>query len=74
MPSSAELKLIQALQKKVAKQTKDYDAQVPEQMRVTDEAKGEATAIAGKQARVTDLTRKFANKLSKDANAAEERK
>ena len=74
MPSSAELKLIAALQKKVAKQTKDYDTQVPEQMRVTDEAKGEASGIAKKQARVTDLTRKFANKLSKDANAAEDRK
>ena len=74
MPSSAELKLIQALQKKVAKQTKDFDGQVPEQMRVTEEAKNEAAEIAKKQGRVQELTRKFANKMSKDNNAAEDGK
>jgi hypothetical protein len=69
VPLSAELKLVQALQKRVAKQTKAYDKQVPAQMRVTEEAKGEATEISRKQGRVEDLTRKLASRLNKDNQA-----
>lgn len=66
MPSSAELKLLRGLQERVAKRTKQYDTEVPEPMRVTEEAKDEVTEIARKQGRVEDLTRKLANKYLKN--------
>ena len=66
MPSSAELKLIKKLQERVAKRTKDYDKTVAQAMRETEEAKDEAKEISGKQGRVEDLTRKLANKQTKN--------
>ena len=68
MPS-AELKLILGLQKRVYKRTVSYDAQVPEQLRVTEEATTEAGEIARKQGRVKQLTRKLAIKINKEAEA-----
>lgn len=67
MPSSAELKMLKMLQEKVAKRTFQYDTQVPEQLRVTEEARDEAKEIAKKQSRVEDLTRKLADRLNKNA-------
>ena len=69
MPRSAELKLIQKLQKRVHKRTKDYDAAVPQQLRVTEEAKDEAVEISRKQGKVEKLTRKIANKINKEQQA-----
>jgi hypothetical protein len=65
VPTSAELKLIQGLQKRVATRTKKYDAEVPEALRVTDEAKDEAAEIARKEGRIVELTRALANKVSR---------
>ena len=65
MPRSAELKLIQKLQKRVLKRTQAYDTSVPEQLRVTEEAKDEAHEISRKQGKVERLTRKLANKINK---------
>ena len=65
MPRSAELKLIKKLQQRVHKRTKTYDVAVPEQLRVTEEAKDEAIEISRKQGRVEDLLRKLANKINK---------
>jgi hypothetical protein len=65
VPLSAELKLIQALQKRVHKRTVAYDTEVPEQLRVTEEAKDTAGEISRKQGRVEELTRKLAIKLDK---------
>ena len=69
MPRSAELKLIQKLQKRVLKRTQTYDKAVPEQLRVTDEAKDEAKEISRKQGKVEKLTRKLANKINKEQQA-----
>ena len=70
VPMSAELKLVLALQKRVYKRTKGYDTQIPEQMRVTEEATTEAGEIARKQGRVKYLTRKLAVKINKETEAA----
>lgn len=67
VPTSAELKLIQGLQKRVAKRTKQYDTEVPPVVRVTEEAKDEATEIARKQGRVEELTRELANRITRTA-------
>lgn len=69
MPRSAELKLIQKLQKRVLKRTQNYDTSVPEQLRVTEEAKDEAFEISRKQGKVEKLTRKLANKINKEQQA-----
>lgn len=69
VPRSAELKLIQKLQKRVYKRTKSYDTAVPKQVRVTDEARTEALEISRKQGKVEDLTRKLANKINKEQQA-----
>lgn len=69
VPMSAELKLILGLQKRVAKRTVDYDAQVAEPARGTDEGKAEAAEIARKQGRVHELTRKLAVKVAKQSEA-----
>lgn len=69
MPRSAELKLIQKLQKRVLKQTQNYDKSVPEQLRVTEEAKDVAFEISRKQGKVEKLTRKLANKINKEQQA-----
>ena len=69
MPRSAELKLIQKLQKRVHKRTKEYDVAVPKQVRVTEEAKDEAGEISRKQSKVQKLTRKIANKINKEQQA-----
>lgn len=76
MPLSAELKMIQQLQKLVAKQTKDYDVRVAPEQREGAEAKATAQQLSRKQGRVEDLTRKLANQLNKneEARAAGERK
>ncbi len=66
VPMSAELKLIQALQKRVAARTKTYDAEIPQQLRVTEEAADEAREISRKQGQVEDLTRRVAEKLNKE--------
>lgn len=68
MPRSAELKLIQKLQKRVLARTQKYDTQTPKQLRVTDDAKAEAGEISRKQGKVETLTRKMANKLNKEQN------
>jgi len=69
VPRSAELKLIQMLQKRVHKRTKSYDRDVPKQVRVTDEAKEEAHEISRKQGKVQYLTRKLANRINKEGQA-----
>jgi hypothetical protein len=69
VPRSAELKLIQKLQKRVLKRTQNYDTSVPEQLRVTEEAKDEAFEISRKQGKVEKLTRKLANKINKEQQA-----
>lgn len=69
MPRSAELKLIQKLQKRVLKRTQTYDSSVPEQLRVTEEAQTEAGEISRKQGKVEQLTRKLANKINKEQQA-----
>lgn len=69
MPRSAELKLIQKLQKRVLKRTQNYDKSVPEQLRVTEEAKDVAFEISRKQGKVEKLTRKLANKINKEQQA-----
>ncbi len=66
---AAELKMIKFLQERVNKGTKDYEKSVPEPQRATDDAKAEANALADKQARVRDLTRKLAVKLGKENDA-----
>ncbi|MEZ5966719.1 MAG: hypothetical protein R3F56_22970 [Planctomycetota bacterium] len=71
MPLSAELKMIQQLQKLVAKQTKDYDGRVTPEQREGDEGKAMAKQISVKQGRVEDLTRKLANQLNKNEEARE---
>ncbi len=71
VPMSAEVKLILALQKRVAKRTKDYDTTVPEDKRETEQAATEAGEIARKQGRVKYLTRKLAIKQNKENQAAE---
>jgi hypothetical protein len=71
VPLSAELKMIQKLQKLVAKQTKDYDGRVAADQRETAEAKATASLLSGKQGRVEDLTRKLANQLNKNEEARE---
>ena len=65
MPRSAELKLINKLQKRVLKRTQNYDTSIPEALRVTEEAKDEALEISRKQGKVESLTRKLANKINK---------
>lgn len=74
MPRSAELKLIQKLQKRVLKRTQDYDISVPKQLRVTEEARDEAREISRKQGRVESLTRKLANKINKLQEQANDKK
>ena len=69
MPRSAELKLIQKLQKRVLKRTQTYDTAIPKQLRVTEEAKDEAGEISRKQGKVEKLTRKLANKINKEQQA-----
>ena len=69
MPRSAELKLIQKLQKRVYARTKAYDQAVPKQIRVTEEARDEAVEISRKQSKVEGLTRKLANKINKEQQA-----
>jgi hypothetical protein len=69
VPRSAELKLIQKLQKRVLKRTQNYDKSVPEQLRVTEEATDEAFEISRKQGKVEKLTRKLANKINKEQQA-----
>lgn len=69
VPMSAELKLILGLQKRVHKRTVSYDTQIPEQLRVTEEATAEADEIARKQGRVKQLTRKLAVKINKEGEA-----
>jgi hypothetical protein len=69
VPRSAELKLIQKLQKRVLKRTQNYDKSVPEQLRVTEEAKDVAFEISRKQGKVEKLTRKLANKINKEQQA-----
>ncbi|HLQ37626.1 MAG TPA: hypothetical protein VK348_07485 [Planctomycetota bacterium] len=71
VPISAELKLLRYLQERVNKRTKDYDNSVPEELRATDDAHGEANDISQKQGKVRDLTRKLAVKLNQENNAAE---
>ncbi len=72
MPSSAELKLIKAMQEKVSKRTLEYDTQVPEQLRVTEDAREDARGLSKKQGRVEELTRKLADRLNKNAQAEKE--
>ena len=71
VPRSAELKLILALQKRVHKNTVDYDARVPEDTRENDDAQAAAAEVARKQGRVKALTRKLAIKINKEAEEAE---
>ena len=69
VPLSAELKMIQKMQKLVAKQTKEFDAKVPADRRAEGDAKAGATSLSRKQGRVEDLTRKLANQLNKNEEA-----
>ena len=64
--------MLKMLEEKVAKRTKDYDTQVPEQMRQTEEARDEAKEIGKKQGRVEELTRKLADRLNKNAQYEKE--
>ena len=73
VPMSAELKLIMILQKRVAARTKTYDAEIPQQLRVTEEAADEAMEISRKQGQVEDLTRRVAEKLNKENQTGRDR-
>lgn len=57
-----------AMQKKVLKRTKAFDADVPVAKRSDGEARDEASEISRKQGRVKQLTRKLADKLNKTDN------
>ena len=70
---SAELKLIMFLQQRVADRTKSYDTDVPQQLRVTEQAAEEALGISRKQGQVEDLTRKLAVKINKDNQGGDRR-
>lgn len=61
--------MIQKLQKLVAKQTKDWDTNVPAERRVEADAKTGAQVLSRKQGKVEDLTRKLANQLNKNEEA-----
>jgi hypothetical protein len=65
VPMSAELKLLLAKQKRVNRNTLEYDTQVPEQMRVTEEARDEALQISRKERWVKEMTRKLADAINK---------
>jgi len=67
LPTSAELKLVLALQKRVHARTRTFDEAVPRSQRAAEPAQVEAGEIARKQARVKELTRKLAEKLSEQA-------
>ncbi len=69
MPRSAELKLIQKMQKRVYQRTKAYDEKVAEDARKSPEAIAEAKELSRKQGRVTEMTRKLANKINKESQA-----
>lgn len=71
MPRSAELKLIQKLQKRVLVRTVGYDSSIPEQLRITEEAKDVALEISRKQGKVEGLTRKLANKINKEQQSTD---
>lgn len=73
VPMSAELKLVQALQKRVHKRTVEYDGLVPQPQRVTQENQDAAGEISRKQGRVEELTRKLAVKLNKQEAEANPR-
>ncbi len=70
VPRSAELKLVMIKQKRVNSRTKAYDEEVPEQLRVTDEARDAAGELARQQGKVEDLLRKIATQIQKDEQAA----
>ncbi len=66
VPTSAELKLVMIKQKRVNRRTKEFDSSVPDQLRVTDEAKAESRDMARQQGIVEELLRKMADKMSKE--------
>ena len=66
VPRSAELKLIQKLQKRVYKRTVSFDEEVPKALRATEEASDEASEISRKQGKVKELTRALAVKINKE--------
>jgi hypothetical protein len=66
VPQSAELKLVMTQQKRVNTRTKEYDQAVPDQLRVTDEARDQAKELAHKQGRVEGLLREMAHRLEKE--------
>ena len=65
--------MIRYLQERVNKSTKEYEEGMPVAMRETDDAKGQAQELSGKQVRVRDLTRKLAVKLNQENHAEEGR-
>jgi len=66
VPLSAEVKLILAMQKRVAMRTKAYDGATPQAERESQQAVDQAEEIARKQGRVHSLTRKLAHKQNKE--------
>ena len=56
-------------QKRVNKRTKTYDAEIPEQLRVTDESLEAASELSRKQAKVEEMLRRMATKLNKENQA-----
>lgn len=63
--------MIKYLQERVNKRTKEYENSVPEALRASEDATAEAAALASKQSRVKDLTRKLAEKLNEENHGAE---
>ncbi|MBK8980534.1 MAG: hypothetical protein IPM29_31920 [Planctomycetes bacterium] len=69
VPRSAELKLVMIKQQRVNRRTTEYDRDVPEQLRVTEEAQEAARELARQQGTVEDLLRRMATQLEKDEQA-----
>jgi len=70
VPMSAELKLLLNKQKRVNRRTAEYDAAIPEQMRVTEEARDEALQISRKERWVKEMTRKLGDLINKQNQGA----
>ncbi|MFO1054144.1 MAG: hypothetical protein U1F36_18155 [Planctomycetota bacterium] len=66
VPLSAELRLVMIKQKRVNKQTEDFDKAVPDAQRRSTDSQDRATELSRQQGRVEDLMRRMATKMEKD--------
>ncbi|MCC6782149.1 MAG: hypothetical protein IT457_04860 [Planctomycetes bacterium] len=68
VPLSAELKLVMIKQKRVNKQTSEFDKEVPEAARETPAVADRAAELSRQQGRTEDLLRRLATKLEKESS------